>query len=218
MSDLPSTPTYADDRAGLSVVYLLTNPAMPGLVKIGRTSQDDAQARLDQLYTTGVPVPFELAFAARVPNHVDVERALHTAFGPQRVNPKREFFRIDPEQARAILQLLHVEDATDAIEAQPSTITSQEKEATRALRSRRPNLDFVEMQIPAGSVLQSTQNDATATVTGRRKVIFNGEEMFLTAATRIAHDLAYSVAPGPWWTYGGKRLSDIYEETYGDPG
>ena len=42
----------------LSVVYVLTNPAMPGLVKIGRTDQDDANTRIAQLYTTGVPVPF----------------------------------------------------------------------------------------------------------------------------------------------------------------
>ena len=68
------------DRSVLSVVYLLTNPAMPGLVKIGRTSQEDAQKRLDALYSTGVPVPFELVFACRVEDSARVEQALHTAF------------------------------------------------------------------------------------------------------------------------------------------
>ncbi|MEI6343800.1 MAG: GIY-YIG nuclease family protein [Verrucomicrobiota bacterium] len=29
-------------------------------------------------------------------NPDEVERALHIAFAPQRINPKREFFQIDP--------------------------------------------------------------------------------------------------------------------------
>lgn len=98
----------------LSVVYVLTNPAMPGLVKIGRTDQDDANTRIAQLYTTGVPVPFKLEFACKVPNSEEVERALHIAFGPSRVNPKREFFTLNADQAIAILRLLHTEDTATA--------------------------------------------------------------------------------------------------------
>ena len=35
------------------IVYVLTNPAMPGLVKIGRTTREDPQVRMNELYTTG---------------------------------------------------------------------------------------------------------------------------------------------------------------------
>ncbi len=45
------------------VVYVLTNPAMPGLTKIGQTTQEDIAARMSQLYSTGVPVPFECRYA-----------------------------------------------------------------------------------------------------------------------------------------------------------
>ncbi len=38
------------------IVYVLTNPAMPGLVKIGKTNQKDIEERMKQLYTTGVPL------------------------------------------------------------------------------------------------------------------------------------------------------------------
>ena len=50
----------------LQVVYVLTNPAMPNLVKIGKTELQDVNIRLAQLYTTGVPFPYDLAFACKV--------------------------------------------------------------------------------------------------------------------------------------------------------
>lgn len=187
---------------------------MPGLVKIGHTTQDQARTRLDQLYTTGVPVPFELVFACRVPNSAEVERALHTAFAPQRVNPRREFFRIEPDQAIAILKLLHVEDTTSAIEQQPSTLDQQDIAATAEFRRRRPNLDFVEMGIPIGSILQAADTDVTVEVVGPKKVRLGDEEMSLTAATRAVRSLDYSVAPAPHWTYNGRSISEIYDETY----
>lgn len=200
----------------LSIVYLLTNPAMPGLVKIGRTAQDDAQARLDQLYTKGVPVPFELVFACRVADSAQVEQALHVAFGPQRVNARREFFRIEPEQALVILRLLHVEDATRTVEAQPSAISEQELGATRALRARRPNLDFTVLGIPMGAELRCTRNESVVTVVGPRKVRMGEDEMSLTAATREALQLDYSIAPGPIWTYQGRTVHAFYEDAYGN--
>jgi hypothetical protein len=134
--------------ADLKVVYVLTNPAMPGLVKIGYTSQDQANTRIGQLYSTGVPVPFKLEFACKVENPEEVEKALHIAFGPSRINPKREFFSIEVEQAVAILKLLHVQEATTEVAAQPDFVDSQSIAAAEQLRERRPNLNFEEMEFP----------------------------------------------------------------------
>ncbi len=200
-----------------SIVYVLANPAMPGLVKIGRTSQDETATRLSQLYTTGVPVPFELKFACRVQNSDEVESALHTAFGPQRINPKREFFRIDPEQAIAILKLLHSEDATAEIAAQSTGIDEQSLAAADELRARRPNLDFHEMGIPDGATLECPAKSATVIVVGPRKVRLGDAELSLTAATRQVLLIDYNVQPSPHWTHNGRSLRDIYEETYADP-
>lgn len=44
----------------MSIVYVLTNPAMPSLVKIGCTENEDANTRIAALYSTGVPVPFTI--------------------------------------------------------------------------------------------------------------------------------------------------------------
>jgi len=189
---------------------------MPNLVKIGRTSRGDANIRIAELYSTGVPVPFKLEYACKVDNPDEVEQALHIASGPHRVNPKREFFRIEPEQAIAILRLLHTEDATGEVSAQPTTLDEQSLAAGEELQKRRPNLNFVEMSIPIGSTLHSTHNDATVVVVAPKKVRLGDEELSLTAATRQVLQLDYSVAPASHWTYNGKLINDIYEETYGD--
>jgi hypothetical protein len=189
---------------------------MPGLIKIGRTTQEDAQSRIDQLYTTGVPVPFELRFACKVPNSEEVEKALHIAFAPWRINVKREFFRMEADQAIAILRLLHEEDATAEVAHQPSMIDAASKEAAEELRKKRPRLNFEEMGIPVGAVLQSRHGDLTAIVKGPRTVLFNGEEMSLTAATRTILNIDHSVQPSPHWTFQGQSLLQIYDETYGD--
>jgi hypothetical protein len=200
-----------------SIAYVLSNPAMPGMVKIGRTSHDDANTRIAQLYTTGVPVPFTLEFAARVPNSDEVEKALHIAFAPHRVNPKREFFRIEPEQAIAILKLLHTEDVTTEILQQSTTLDQQSIAAAENLKSKRPNLNFDEMGIPVGAILQSAHDDTTVEVVSAKRVGMGEEEISLTAATRQVLGLEYSVAPSPHWTYQGRLLKEIYDETYGSP-
>ena len=200
----------------LSIVYVLTNPAMPGLIKIGRTALEDANLRIAQLYTTGVPVPFTIEFVCKVPNSEDVESAFHIAFAPNRINPKREFFRMEAQQAIAILKLLHTEDATLEVTQQPGTVDQQSVVAAEQLSSRRPNLNFEEMGIPIGSTLQSTRDETTVTVIAPKRVKLGEEELSLTAATRRVLGTEYSVQPGPFWTFNGKRITDIYEETYGE--
>ena len=49
-----------------NIVHVLTNPAMPGLVKIGMTDRDDVQRRMSDLYTTGVPLRFECVAARAI--------------------------------------------------------------------------------------------------------------------------------------------------------
>ena len=187
---------------------------MPGLVKIGKTSGDDVNSRLAQIYTTGVPFPFELCFACKVPNSGEVEKALHIAFAPNRVNARREFFNIEPEQAIAILKLLHVEDATTEIEAMPSQISAEEIQAATQYKARRPNLDFKEMGIPAGSVLKFVDGDVSVMVISNKQVKLGEEGMSLTAATRSLLGIDYSVQPSPYWTYNGRRLKEIYDDVY----
>ena len=199
------------------IVYVLTNPAMPGLVKIGITSAANPQTRISQLYTTGVPLPFDCVIAVEVEDNPDggLEKALHAAFAPYRINPSREFFEIDPIQVEAILRVWPGKDVTPQVNKEvEDELDSGDREAVRRFKSSRPNLNFTEMGIPVGSTLVSLETDEEATVIADKKVRFRGEEMSLTAATRAVLELDRSVAPTPHWTYNNRTLKEIYDETY----
>ena len=78
------------------IIYVLTNPAMPDLVKIGKTTNLDQ--RLSTLYSTGVPLPFKCIYAKEVEDIDYVESKLHAAFDSTRLNARREFFKILEEE------------------------------------------------------------------------------------------------------------------------
>lgn len=197
------------------IVYVLENAAMPGLIKIGRTKRGDPQIRMKELYDTpGVPVPFTCVYAAKVKNPEKVEYSLHFAFSPNRINPKREFFQMDASQVIKILQLVEIEVVTSIVEKESEQIDNDSKQAAEQIIKRRPKFNFEEMLIPVGSELLSVSNQETATVISGNLVSFRGEEMSLTRATKLCLENEYNVQPGPYWTYNGKRLREIYNDTY----
>ena len=205
------------------IVYLLTNEAMPGLVKIGRTTADEPQVRIRQLYygSSGVPVPFECVLAMKVDNPQKVESGLHKTFSPDRVNPRREFFRIKPERAVAALGIATGKDVTPDVNKDNEEIPEAERSSSETLRKKRPNLNFAEMTIPPESVLEpierysneSTEGGNTAVVIDDKRVRFRGEELSLTEATKRLTGFD-NVAPTPYWSFEGRNLRDICNETY----
>ena len=201
------------------IVYLLTNPYMPGLVKIGMTRQVDLEKRMKELYTTGVPVAFECKFACKVNNKdcAKIEKALHTAFDPQRVNKNREFFKINVEQAKAILELFHHTDVTeDVTEEIENDLSDEDKVASTQARTHRPALNFFEMGMERGDILV-WKDDPTIKVTiiSDKKVSYNGEEtpISILSAQLKGYKVKY-ISPTPHWLYKDRLLSDIYDETY----
>jgi hypothetical protein len=198
------------------IVYVLTNPAMPGMVKIGKTSRG-MDARLNELYSTGVPLPFECNYAARVADEGMVERAFHQAFGPYRINPKREFFSIEPEQAIALLRLMEIEDVTPSIQREADSVdTDAKSSAERLKKSRRPVMNYLDMGLPAGATLVFQDGMTTCTVVDGRHVNYNGEQRFLSAITAELMGIpGQAIHGGRYWSYEGHNLRDLYEETHG---
>ncbi len=198
------------------IVYVLTNPAMPGLVKIGKTTQREVKERMKQLYSTGVPIPFDCAFACKVKDASEVEKALHLAFGMTRLNPNREFFKLEPERVVAVLKLLKVDDITAEFEQTiEADLPSADKQSALAVkRSMRPPMNFHELGIANGSVLMSKDGQQQAVIVAEKKVEFSGVVCSLTAATRKLLDLPddYAIQPSPHWTFNGRTIKEIYED------
>lgn len=74
-------------------VYILSNPSMPELVKIGRTTRSVGQ-RASELWQTGVPTPFVVDHFVLTPDCEELEATMHNLFSECRVHGSREFFRI----------------------------------------------------------------------------------------------------------------------------
>lgn len=79
-------------------VYILSNPSMPGLLKIGR-SQHGGSARARQMHTTATPTPFKLEFEVFTEYMEWLESSVHKALSEYRETPGREFFRLSADDA-----------------------------------------------------------------------------------------------------------------------
>lgn len=191
------------------IVYLLTNEAMPGLVKIGRTN-DSVESRIASLSTaSGVPLPFECYFAAQVKDCAKLEKTLHQLFSESRLNPKREFFNVDPEKVVLAIGI------GDFIEVTPSAtpVDQEEKVALEKAKARRPKIKLEGLGIFPGAVLSFSRDETiTATVVEGSKVSFQGQQMSLSAAAlKVLHSLGYqtpAASGSEYWIFDEELLDE----------
>lgn len=77
-------------------LYILSNRAMPNLLKIGYTTRT-VEERIRELSTTGVPGLFSAEFYCEVDNAPGLEKAIHSRLSSHRYD--KEFFRCNVELA-----------------------------------------------------------------------------------------------------------------------
>ena len=198
------------------IIYILTNPVMPGLIKIGLTEKNDVRDRVSQLYrgSTGVPVPFEIYYAAEVPNVEKVEKSLHEGFGEHRLNPKREFFRMNPERVIAMLQMVDPKTLDlDKIDIPTTEEDKEEQEILKTSRTSAPAFRFSMLGIEIGEELVfSRDSNIKCTVISDRRVKYQEKEYALSALAQELLGFTYGVQGPLYWTYKGKLLTDLREE------
>lgn len=88
-------------------VYVLTNPANPGLVKIGHTKKTAAERAAQISSGTGIAAPFEVAWTTDIPTAAAaarLESLVHQALSANPYNRAREFFTITVDRAREIIE------------------------------------------------------------------------------------------------------------------
>lgn len=109
-------------------VYALSNPSMPGLVKIGVSSNvEERRARLSS--STSVPTPFELVGFIEVDDGYNIEMRIHSVFDQWCAG--KEFFRVNVETVLALFALLETVEVARSLEV-------NEKQANNPVLTEQP--------------------------------------------------------------------------------
>ena len=197
----------------MSIVYVLTNEAMPGYIKIGRTSTSVEQ-RMRELHNTSVPLPFQCYYAARVEDDLTLERTLHAAFDDHRIQKNREFFKLDPYKAKVIIELLALEEVTPRSDLFEDSETA---EAVQKASKYSGKFNFFENKIPVGTELEYYSDRAiTCTVHDETSVLFDGQVVSTSRAAVLANakrgGTATALSGTISWLYNGRTLYSVREE------
>ena len=186
------------------IIYILINEAMPGYVKIGRTS--NLEQRIRQLDTTGIPLPFECFYACTVKDADIAEKLLHDAFLDHRVRSTREFFEVSPERIVSALRLAELENVTPNRDI---VLSSEDQQALNQARTRRAGFNFKMASIPIGSELvYVNDNNVKARVIDNKRIDFNGEISSLSTAAQKLLGYPYNVQGTIYWMFEGETLDE----------
>ena len=190
------------------IVYIISNPAMPGLVKIGKTS--NLESRMRSLYSSGVPLPFRVIYAKKVKDYSFVEKKLHSGLRTHRENMNREFFRIPEEDVINLLEMVQGEDVTPRNDQFDDKEDKVAFEKTTRIGQR---FNFEMIDIKPGSTLEFIRDkNVTCEVKSKSRVIFEGEDHSLSSAALIATNrlgFNWKTIAGPLnWKFDGEVLDE----------
>ena len=198
------------------IVYVLSNPAMPGYVKVGRTggnSPEDVLRRMGSLDKTGVPRAFYCEYAAVVADHGEAEQVLLRAFGENRVRRNREFLEgIPPYRVIAIVKHLALEDVTPGPDLGDAELNPDEDSSERP--PRMPSVKFSRLGIKPGDSLEWADDpNISCQVIRDGRVCYEGKEYALSRLTaRLKGGKAEYVQVQPYWLFRDQTLGELWSD------
>ena len=107
MTPIPEEDRYTN-TAGF--VYILSNPSMPGILKIGSTERTVKERVAELSATTGVPTPFRVEHYILTEDPKGLEQSLHEELSEFRVNGNREFFKVSVDELLKKYRELRVQE------------------------------------------------------------------------------------------------------------
>ena len=188
-------------------IYIMTNPALKDMVKIGYAT--DVETRRKQLSTTALPYEYEVYATYDTSGNLE-DKKLHKMIdnlNPDlRVTSNREFFVMTPQEAFDLLEAIATISGTKDKLKKVKVVEAKKQKV------RRPPVNFSKCGIPVGAELVFIEDPSVvAKVVGDRKVEYNGE---ITSLSAISDGIKGYSTPGPsFFTYNGKKVSDIAAET-----
>ncbi len=203
----------------MGIVYVLTNDAMPGIVKIGIT-EDSVEARIKSLDNTSLPLPFRFYFAIESKRYKEIEKLAHDTFSAFRIRENREFFKMDPERAVSALKISGDKEIKIANKMIDEAGAEIEDKIVPAKRTGK-RFSFASINVPVGTELTFTRNeDIKCTVIPDDKVEYKGNKYSLSGlADKLLRELGYdwkSVQGSNFFEYNGKTLYQIKKDLEDD--
>jgi len=89
---------------GKEWVYVLSNETMPNVLKIGYTKNTPEERAKQLSNSTGVAIPFKVEWAYKCHNGEQLEYEVHKKLEEYRINHKREFFEVELDFAKKIIE------------------------------------------------------------------------------------------------------------------
>ena len=116
LTDIKETQRFdrveAEALTGSGAVYVLINPSMKGLLKIGKTKRNAEDRAAEISVGTGVPTEFVVAYEEPFQDSDKAELLIHDKLANFRVSPNREFFRMELKDA-----IVAIREVADRLEA-----------------------------------------------------------------------------------------------------
>jgi len=193
-------------------VYILTNDAMQGIIKIGITD-NTIEERMKTLDNTSVPKPFRFHYAIESDRYKEIEKLMHNAFSKFRVRDNREFFKMDAEDAVSALKISgepEIKLNNEMIDENGTIIEDEPK-------SLKTVFTFSSVNIPQNAELSFTRDEnIKCKVISDREVEYNGKNYYLSGlAKKLFNDMGYNwkaVQGTMYFKYNDKILSDLRNE------
>ena len=85
-------------------VYVLDNPSLEGMVKIGATTKTPSKRCFELSSSTSIPTPFNIVYSKPSINPFKLESIVHSILDEYRVNKNREFFNVDADKAIILIE------------------------------------------------------------------------------------------------------------------
>ena len=95
---------YHESHSKAGWLYVISSPSLPGLVKLGATRRLNPTIRVKELSSSSLPEPFKAHCFVFSDDCFELENNIHKYFDKERVNPDREFFRIEPKEVIDVLK------------------------------------------------------------------------------------------------------------------
>ena len=200
----------------MTIYYVLTNKAMPGLVKIGKTNQTIDERVKSLSSSTSVPIPFVCEYAVQVPSNdkKNYEKLAHAALNKLRYTSNREFFEIPVEDAISLMKMIPGAPLTfPSIETQyPIAYGDGEGIGSNSLQTKksRPTFRFSMIGLKPGDPLAYYDDiSKIAVVFDDRNIVYNKQKMSLAKATKTIRGNDTSISGPKTWRYYEEILDDI---------